>query len=230
MSTTTAETSAKQGDSSAPRVELKGLTARPMPCDWSVAERDWHQGQCRIVAAMRRELTIAAGGFHTLCALQVSDARVAEDVAARLPQFQHLTARYLHQHCAGYQGRSGNFQGLHGAVHAMVWLAKQPAQGRMFLLFNPDAMLEPRIALLRLPRLQSQKVPSAYALVAPGQTSPLFASALRGQGYILSWEETVQSNGRHWHLSIWRSTEISRPESVESANGDPSATAAPVTA
>lgn len=230
MTTTTAETDAQQSDSSAPRVELKGLAARPIPCDWSLAERDWHEGQCRIVAAMRRELTIAAGGYHTLCALQVPDARVVDDVAARLPQFQHLAARYLHQHRAGYQGRSGNFQGLHDAAHAMVWLAKQPVQGRMFLLFNPDAMLEPRIALLRLPRLQSQEVPSAYALVAPGQTSPLFASALRDQGYVLSWEETVRSNGRHWHLSIWRATEIPLSESVESARGAPSPTVAPATA
>ena len=92
MTTTYSEAAQEKSEDTKRHVLLKGLPTRALSTDWSGDERDWLEGQCRIVAAMRRELTIAAGGYHTLCALQRPHPRVLDDIAARLPQFQHIVA------------------------------------------------------------------------------------------------------------------------------------------
>lgn len=190
-------------------VLLKGLPSRPAQGAWSAAERDWLDGQCRIASAMRRELTIAAGAYHTLCALQWPSARIVEDVAARLPQFQHIVSVIDPAQRAAHPQAAQDARLSTCVTHPLAWLLKQPREGRMFLLLDPDALFTPSISPRRLLQTKSHQGACAFALVSPGQGPSAMATALSDEGHKLCWQQSVQSQARDWHLSLWRTQGIS---------------------
>jgi len=207
MTTTYSEAAQEKSEDTKRHVLLKGLPTRALSTDWSGDERDWLEGQCRIVAAMRRELTIAAGGYHTLCALQRPHPRVLDDIAARLPQFQHIVAVHDGRTSARLDQPVQDSRCTTTVTHPASWLLKQPTQGRMFLFFDPDAALSSRVPLSRLLKKQTQQSPCAYALISPGQQRSAFSNALRDRGHALCWQESALTSGGHWHLSLWRTTQ-----------------------
>ena len=187
---------------------LKGLPSRPTRGDWSVAERDWLESQYQIANAMRRELTISPGAYHTLCALQWPSARIVDDVAARLPQFQRIVSVVNRDDSTGHIRRPQDVRCETLVTHPVAWCLKEPRQGRMFFLLDPDAVLSSLLSPRYLLRNKAEQEPCAYALVSPGQKPSGFATALRDEGHDLCWQESVQGNARHWHLSLWRSRSI----------------------
>lgn len=178
---------------------LKGLPPRTMRSDWSAAERDWLESQHPIVNAMRRELTIAAGAYHSLYALQWPSVGIVDDVAARLPQFQRVVSVIGPANRAAHRETAQDTRLTTLVTDPLAWLLKQPREGRMFLLLNPDALLTRLISSGPLLRAKAQCGACAYALVSAGEIRSAFATALGDEGHELRWEQSVQGHDQRWH-------------------------------